>query len=381
MRILIIGAGVAGLTLSALLHRRGITPVVIERADRFDHSGYMLGLYYLGSRVLHGLGVFDDFLDQSVEMRKYIIQNWRGDVIHDYDLQPLTTEYGPLQGISRPGLIDLLRKASGDIPIRMGTTVRAINQTSSQVEVEFHDGSTDRFDLVVGADGLHSDTRALVLEEQDYAYRKTGWGGWVAWVDSNLAPNDKYTEYWDAGRFIGLYPTSGRLGVFVGGPIQSLKAKGFHQYIEDLRGRNGPSISPRIQAILDAIKDEQAPFFWDFHDCHTQRWVKGRVVLLGDAAVGFLPTAGIGASMAMESAAVLNDELSRTDARFIEKALRLFEKRHRKRAESAQRTSRRLGNIMTVKSAPLVWARNQMLRWYTLKMLISGIAKIMDEPI
>ncbi|MCH5373116.1 MAG: FAD-dependent monooxygenase [Planctomycetes bacterium] len=122
-------------------------------------------------------------------------------------------------------------------------------------------------------------------------------------------------------------------------------------------------------------------FFWKLSDVRARDWVSGRVVLLGDAAAGFLPTAGIGGSMAMESAAVLADELSRTNARFVEQALSLFVQRRKKRVEQIQKASRRLARIMFVKSSLFSSLRNQMARFYSVKQLAGSIANAFDEPI
>lgn len=380
MRTLIVGAGVAGLTLAGLMHRRGERPVVVERSKDFEHLGYMLGLYYLGSRVLHGLGLFEEYLSRSVATRRYEVRNGRGELIRSYDLTGLIRRYGPLQGIGRGTLIDLLREGLGDLPIRMGTAVRSLEQREDIVEATFDDGSSGEFDLVVTADGLHSDTRSMVLSEEEYAYRKTGWSGWVFWTDPTLAPRDTYTECWGAGRFLGLYPTKDRLGVFLGGPTRVLEKLSLMTLAQDLCKRFKATASS-IAEVLETVDATTTAYLWSMEDCRAKLWRKGRVVLLGDAGTGFLPTAGIGASMAMESAAALNDELSRTNSVFVERALDLYEIRRRKREEEAQETSRRLGQMMFITSPCLAWGRDQLVKLYTLRMFIKSIAAMMDAPI
>lgn len=374
MHVLIIGAGVAGLTLAALLRQRGQAPLVIEREPSLANRGYMLGLYPLGSRVLQGLGLYDQYLAQSVTLRRYCIHNGRGACVRDYNLQAVNQRFGPIQGISRGGLIDLLQQGVGDLPLRPGATVKELNQRDDKVCVSFSDGSARDFDLVVGADGMHSETRRMVLAESEYAYRDTGWGGWAFWVDSSLAPQDTFAAYWGAGRFLGLYPVRDQLGVFVGGPVSQIQSLGLMEFSRYVQQRFKSPVP-----ALDCVPADS--FFWKFHDCRCKHWHRGRVILLGDAAVGFLPTAGVGASMAMESAAALNDELSRTNAERVEQALTLFERRHRGRVERAQAGSRKLGRMMFVRSRVLSAARDQLLRFYSVERLVRGIAEIMEEPI
>ncbi|MEZ4517013.1 MAG: NAD(P)/FAD-dependent oxidoreductase [Chloroflexota bacterium] len=379
MRTLIIGAGIAGLTLAALMRQRGEEPLVIERELSLDDLGYMLGLYPMGARVLFGLGLHEKYMAHSISMYHYNIGNGKGKIIREYSLQDVAKRYGPIQGISRGQLVSLLLEALDDLPIHFGTTVTALRQRGEVVEVEFSDGSSSDFDLVVAADGLHSHTRRTILSENEYAYWSTGWGGWVFWDDLGEAQLDTYTEYWGAGRFLGLYPVKDRLGIFIGGPTSKTKNVSMEKFIEDVMRRFEHPVLPSGNTLKPDSSDD--PFYWDFHDCRSAVWRKGRIILLGDAATGFIPTAGVGATMAMESAAALNDELSRTGTERVEQALDLYEKRHRKRVESAQESSRQLGKMMFVNSPLLAWGRDQLLNFYTLEELVRSIAKLADEPI
>ena len=103
--------------------------------------------------------------------------------------------------------------------------------------------------------------------------------------------------------------------------------------------------------------------------------------MLGDAARAFLPTAGVGASIALESAAVLDDELGRTDARFLAGALARYEERRKERAEAFQADSRKLASMMMIESVGMSWGRDQLMKFYTLDMLAKNIAQSLAKPI
>jgi 2-polyprenyl-6-methoxyphenol hydroxylase-like FAD-dependent oxidoreductase len=380
IRTLIIGAGMAGMTLAALLRQRGERPVVVEREKLNGDLGYMMALYPQGSRVLHGLGLYEKYLSSTNPMRFYNIHNGHGKLIHAYPLEELTRRYGPLHAITRAHLVALLREAAADLPIHTGVTVERMEQNAEEVSVTFSDGSSLSFDLVVAADGLHSQTRKSLLAEDEYPYWDSGWGGWVFWSDPSLAPANTVTEYWGAGRFVWMYPVADRLGVFMGGPVHTLKKEGMADFTRHVRESFG-MFGGAVPQIIDAGGLTEHTFFWEFHDCRSRHWRKGRVVFLGDSAAGFLPTAGVGASMAMESAAALSDELSRTNGRFVEQALDLYEKRHRKRVEAAQNDSRILARTVFVESLPLAWARNEVMKFMPVEMLIKDITRMIDEPI
>jgi 2-polyprenyl-6-methoxyphenol hydroxylase-like FAD-dependent oxidoreductase len=380
IKTLIIGAGVAGLTLAALMRQRGEFPIIIERSADWISGGYMLGLYPIGSRVLHGLGLYEQYLSQSVTMNQYQVCDGHGSIIQSYDLQRLTQRFGPMQGIERSTLVEILTEGVKDLPIHTETTVESLEFQDDKVTATFSDGTSANFDLVVGADGLHSNTRSMILDAGEYNYWDSKWGGWVFWADASLAPSDVYTECWGAGHFVGLYPTKNQIGIFVGGPLETINQMGQSGFIEHVQSQFGAS-AESIPQVLKTALEEQDSFFWSFHDCRSHHWRNGRVILLGDAAAGFLPTAGVGASMAMESAAALSDELSRTNAERVEQALDLYEKRHRRRVEEAQKNSRELARIMFVQSKPVDWLREQLLKFYSVEDLIRSIARIMEEPI
>lgn len=379
MRILIVGAGIGGLTLAALLRQRGMDPDLIDRAPSFDHAGYMIGLYPLGSRVLHGLGSFRAFEAASEPVDHYTMATGTGEVINQYDLGSLTDRFGPIRDLARGELLAVLADAAGRPAIRMGVSIAAIEPRGDSVLTRTSDGASATYDLVVGADGIHSAVRQLVFG--DSATFDTGWGGWVWWTDPALVPHDTITEYWGAGRMLGVYPTRNKIGVIACGPRKEMNP--------DLRsGRRAhllerfAALEGKAGAILQSLPGDDAElFFWSLADQRAAQWVKGRVVLMGDAAAAFLPTAGIGASMAMESAAVLADELSRTGAARLDHALGFYEMRRRKRVEAAQEDSRHLARLMFVESAPVAWGRDLALRFYSLEQLVKQIAKMFDQPI
>ena len=167
MRILIVGAGIAGMTLAALLDRRGEHPVVVERSPSSSHAGYMLGLYALGHRVLHGLGLWERFAEESLECESYTACDNHGEPIADWSLEPISGKYGPLLSCTRPRLVELLRSGLGKVEVQFNQTVSSIDASAlDEVHVTFSDGRIQSFDLVVGADGIGSSVRRMVFGDQ-----------------------------------------------------------------------------------------------------------------------------------------------------------------------------------------------------------------------
>ncbi len=375
--ILIVGAGVAGLTCANLLKKQGAKFKIIEKDsfDNFNGSGYMLGLLPLGGRVLTELDLEREYFDQSVEMTKYEIHKENGTLNKAYSLDFINKEYGSYRGIGRKELIDILTKNLGVENIQFDTSVTQMLQTENVVNLTYSNGTNEKFDLVIVADGIHSETRKLLWNKNEYKYYDTNWGGWVAWLDDqNL---NAYKEYWGASSFMGLYPVKNKTGIFIGGPNDLIKKEGLQNFAKNIKAEILPEFDILHQS-LDILATTESPFYWEFHDCRANNWNKGNVILLGDSACGFLPTAGVGASMAMDSASALVDELSRTDKNHLEYGLKLYIKRQKDRVETAQEDSRKLGKLMFLKSNIIAGIRDYAIRFYSIKQLAKNISKTIE---
>lgn len=378
-RILIVGAGIAGLTLAGLLKKDGFRPTIVERdtKEAFNASGYMIGLMPLGGQVLNKLDLYNDYMKKSLSISDYGLYSLKGKLLNHFGMEAIVSNLGSYQSISRPQLVELLLSKC-DEP-RYGLTVTAIDGTGDAKTVTFSDGTSEEFDLVVIADGIHSTTRQLAFGKDAYAYRQTGWGGWAWFVDTPPELAHSYREYWGSDRFMGLYPVeNGKLGIFLGGNMKDLKEKG-HAAVALDTAKEVKNSDIDFSALLKPLKDSDDLFWWDFHDCRTEKWVNGNVVLVGDAADGFLPTAGVGASMAMDSAARLADELSRMSPQYLAYALRLYENHQKQRVVSAQNTSRTLGNLMFIKNPVLAGLRNASLRFMSINSFLKSIRTLIED--
>jgi len=134
MRVLIVGAGIAGLTLSALLRQKGITPQIVDRASDFAQAGYMLGLFPMGNRVLHGLGAFDAFVRRSEPMDTYALCNGHGETMQTFDIASALGKFGATRQLPRADLLEILRDCAPDVPLRMGTRATTLVEQGDEVE-------------------------------------------------------------------------------------------------------------------------------------------------------------------------------------------------------------------------------------------------------
>jgi 2-polyprenyl-6-methoxyphenol hydroxylase-like FAD-dependent oxidoreductase len=377
LRVLIVGAGVAGLTLAQCLRADGLSPVLVERADSHAGAGYMLALMPLVEPAIRHLGVRDTYREASVGLRRYRLHGHDGKPLREYAMGDLLDDYGDYRGIARGDLLNVLGDAGA--AVSHAATLTAIHQTpAAAVATLRHDGNDieAEFDAVVLADGLHSNSRDLVLQPDQVTSYDTHWGGWVVWAASDAATVDLGEEVWGADFFLGIYPVKGRDGIFIGGNCADTRG-GPQAFVAHVRQALRHT-DARIERALDAVAADKAPYFWRLTDIRCAAWAVERVVLLGDAAAGFLPTAGIGAAMAMESAELLARRLIRATPDQVPEALRNYENSQRPRVESAQDNSRALAKMMFRRSRLLAKIRDVAARFMTLKMALGPIRKLLE---
>jgi 2-polyprenyl-6-methoxyphenol hydroxylase-like FAD-dependent oxidoreductase len=378
LRVLIVGGGAAGLTLAALLERRGFSPVVVERRSRYDDPGRVLSLWPAGSRVLKGLGLFPAFLAIGLECTHYKVAAASGEVLHSYSLIPLAERYGPLVNVYRPDLLELLRGVVTPARLRLGVTVRDIAETRNGVVAMFDDGSSETFDVIVGCDGLRSSMRRLVFGDAPLSY--SGMTGWGISCPAAFVPPREVIEYWGAGKFFGIYPARDRLCAFAGIRAPAGGPDPIDGRLARLRAefREFGGLVPSVLASLDR---PESIMHDDYMDIRMGEWHRGRVVLIGDAAHAVLGTGGLGASLAMESAAVLADELCRTDSSCVQLAFEHYAARRRARINRVSGWSRRLGKFMSTGNRFVARLRNGAVHFAADEQLLTTVEQVLAEPL
>ena len=379
MRVLIVGGGIAGLTLAAKLRQQGREPVVVEKAPKCADIGYAIGLYPLGSCVLHGLGAYHDLLSRSLIAERYEIADHTGEILQELDMSAFAGDIGPMVMVPRYDLVEVLCHACGDLPIRMGTTVHQLAQHGEIVRATFSDQSTGEFDLVVLCDGIHSASRERVFGPCEVF--DTGWTIWTWWGRADLFPAELVREYWGRGWIFGGYPVPGKRMFIAGLPNDAIPDR--HAPTEVVRPileEKLAELTSRDAAVRSALADATQLFPWPMTDVRMSHWSKGRIVLCGDSGMAFLPTAGVGASNAMRSAAALADELSRADAQLVPLALDLYELRCYKLVRGNQDDSRTAGRLMFVESKALGWSRDQLLKHLSATTFLRNIVDSMRTP-
>src|SRR5262245_2507538 len=140
-RILIVGGGIAGLTLATALHQYGFTAELIERSPSWQAVGAGIAVQPNGIRILRALGLGPAIEQTGTVIRSFDLCDQQGEVLCETDLAELWRDVGPFIGIARTALHHVLRAGAAAVSSRLGTSVRALTQDGHRVSVRFSDGS------------------------------------------------------------------------------------------------------------------------------------------------------------------------------------------------------------------------------------------------
>ena len=172
-KILISGAGIAGLTCAIWLARHGFKPVVIEKAAEIRADGYIVSLSHASYHYAKKLNLLDKIIAKNSGIRESSYHDKRGKAMLTLDFSDLFRGVDVAQ-IMRDDLEDILYAEARDlVEIRLATFITKIDEGERSL-VTFNDGCEEEYDVVIGADGIHSNTRNLVFPESDVARRFFG---------------------------------------------------------------------------------------------------------------------------------------------------------------------------------------------------------------
>ena len=315
MRVIVVGGGIGGLAAGIALHKAGLEPLVLERAPELTEVGAGLGLAANALKALDYLGAAELIRANGVIAEQAV---WRGldDREHIFTQQygSMVRRYGDTYYCAHRGdLIDGLAAALPAECVRVAAPVVGVQETDSGVTVRIAGGEELQSDLVVGADGLRSTVRASLFEEP--TPRFTGYVTWRCLVPAARVPpgfGSQITVWLGRGRHAMLYPIRDGLFNFSGFvPAEEVHRETWSPSADvgDLM-RSFTGACDEVISLIEGVDTALiTPLY--FRD-PLERWGSDRITLLGDAAHPAPPSAGQGASMALEDAVTLAECLRRT---------------------------------------------------------------------
>jgi len=362
--VLISGAGVAGPTLAYWLARHGFRPTVVERAQGLRSSGSPVDVRGPAVPVAEAMGIMPRLRAAATEVTALTFLDDNGRRVSGMRLGQTPGEVE----LPRFDLATILHEAARDeAEYLFGDSIATIAQDEAGVEVTFERATPRRFDLVVGADGLHSWTRGLVFGDEDRFVRHMG--VWIATLPADgldLGPYEVLMHN-TPGRALALHPNRGNPGVafiFRGPwvPGFDYRDTAEHKRLLTAAYSGGGWRTPELLQRARASRD----FYFDsVSQVRLDRWSTGRVALLGDAA-SCVSLFGDGSTLAMAGAATLAESLAATPDD-VTGALRRYEQTHRKLVAPKQRNVALAASLLVPATRFGIAARNAAARLLLLR--------------
>ncbi|MDH2433705.1 FAD-dependent urate hydroxylase HpxO [Pokkaliibacter sp. MBI-7] len=315
LNIVVAGAGMGGLTAALALQKAGHRVHVYERVAELAPVGAAISIWSNGVKILNALGLKEQIEAVSGDMRSMSYQDLHGQTLTRFSLEPLYQQVQqPARPIARAVLQELLLEAVGREHITLGVSCEQVAQDATGIDVTLSTGDTVRADLLVAADGTHSRLRTEVAGfDSEREYRGyVNWNGRVP-VSADLADAHEWKQFVGEHKRVSLMPMGNdEFYFFFDVPLPKGTANQRSHYRDELRQHFAGWAEP-VQTLIERIDPERVARV-EIHDVDPlDRLVKGRLVLLGDAAHSMTPDLGQGGCQAMEDAWVLMNCLEQFD--------------------------------------------------------------------
>src|SRR5436190_851684 len=393
VRIAIIGGGIGGLTTAIALRKIGFEPEVYEQAPALLDVGAAIALWPNAMRVLEYLGLTQQVLEKAGVMNNVRWLDQHGRLINKVSITE-TSERNAQTAVAlhRADLQEILRHALPPGSVHLGSSLVEYKQGDGTVTAHFTNGHIIEVDFLIGADGIHSDVRAKLLDDSPPIYR-----GYMVWrgispVTLSAIPPNTAVELHGSGKRFGIGPVGlGRTGWWAAANGANISPKAEERNADRKTWRQGESIAsnlphdtqrdllrsfdgwyrPALQ-LIESTPSESILRTGAFDRRGTKVWGQGHVTLLGDAIHPMTPNFGQGGCMAIEDALILSRCFQALGAQ--ESALRHYEQLRYQRTASVTRYSRMYGTVGQLEN---VFARG--IRRALLSLVPESVARRMMQ--
>jgi 2-polyprenyl-6-methoxyphenol hydroxylase-like FAD-dependent oxidoreductase len=321
IRVLVVGAGIAGLSAARTLNKWGASVEVIDRQPTPPRDGSGIFLPGNSVRALNTLGLGDEVAKRAAGIHRQRTLDHRGRTLFEIEADDLWHGVAPCLALPRADLLQVLLAGVGDVPVRWGEGPEAVEVDDVGVTVNVG-GTPTLYDLVLGADGVHSTVRQLIFGPG--RVRKVGQYARRFVVKAELEPTTWSVRLGPGSAFLTIPIGEQQVYCYVDGPL------GDPRSLRDLlSGYTDPV--PTLLDALDPLDAQAGVQEGEIEEVMLDSWARDTVLLIGDAAHATSPNMAQGAGLAIEDAIVLAETLR--SATSLTEALTTFERRRRPRTD------------------------------------------------
>ncbi|WOH61843.1 FAD-binding domain [Bradyrhizobium sp. BWC-3-1] len=372
--VLISGVGIAGPTLAYWLKAAGFQPTLLERASALRSGGYVIDFWGLGYTIAERMGLIPEINRDGYYAQEFRIVDEAGRRLAGFGTDVFSElTNGRYVTLQRSDLSRMLFERASGVEAIFGDEIILVEEKPDCVEVQLKHGGKRRFDLLVGADGLHSAVRNLVFGPQAQFERRLGYTV-AAFEAHGYRPRDEdvYLIYGQPGRMVGRFTLRDDRTLF-------LLVFAEHHSVFPERPNSQKALLREIYGgdgwecdqMLAELERAGELYFDTVSQIRMPNWSRGRVALIGDAAFCVSLLAGQGSALAMISAYVLAGELAMSDGRYLE-AFARYEARLKSYIGRKQRGAERFAGALAPRTRVGLLFRNVVVRSFS----IPGLARL-----
>ncbi len=373
MKVTVIGAGIGGLTTSIALQQKGFEVEIFEATSKFKKAGSGINLALNAMQVYKRLDLYDKIFQAGSYTNKMIITDDSLKLLSVINLKPFEEKHKVKSvAIHRADLHQILLDNLSDTPIHLGKKLKSLQQTKSEINLQFEDGTKHQTKILIGADGIHSKVRNSIFSNTKLRTAKQ-----ICWRGiANINLPEKYQtelhEPWGKGKRFG----------FVAIDKNKYYWYALANYKENFREEyNGVNLvsfysdfHPIIGRIINATPKESILTNEMIDLKPIDSWYEKNVCLIGDSAHATTPNLGQGACQAIESALVLANSLAKHTS--VENAFKEFQRIRMKKAIDVVNTSWQIGKMAHLENNILIKLRNLILKITPEKIVTKQTAHI-----
>lgn len=314
--VLVSGAGIAGPAIAYWLHRYGFDVTVVEKAGAVRGGGYPIDIRGTAIEAVRRMGLLPPLQKAHVNTQRITFLDAEGGTVAALRPETMAIGAGEDLEVRRGDLTEILYDTVRDtVPFAFNDSIATLDDHPDGIEVTFHSGTRRTFDVVIGADGLHSSTRHLILgpEEPFHHYLGACFAGFT--LPNHLGLASEGLLWNTPGRSAALYAVGSREDVFglltFRRPAPPFDAFRSPEAQRELLASTFPDEDWEIPRVVAEMRTAEDLFFDIVSQIRLPRWSVNRVALVGDAAHAPSFLTGQGTSLALVGAYVLAGELSR----------------------------------------------------------------------